>query len=98
MRRVASGIGVEKIFPLYSPNIDSVEIIKRARVRRSKLYFIRRKAARDVKRQLRKSRAYTAPVGEVEGELVQTAPEQEIAVQEAAPVEEAQEETAAVTE
>ncbi|HEX8994194.1 MAG TPA: 50S ribosomal protein L19 [Candidatus Paceibacterota bacterium] len=59
VRKVASGVGVEKIFPLYSPNIDSIEIIKRARVRRAKLYFIRTKAARDVKRQMRRARAFT---------------------------------------
>jgi large subunit ribosomal protein L19 len=74
VRRVASGVGVEKIFPLYSPNIDSIEILKRAKVRRAKLYFIRRKAARDVKRQMRKTRAYTAPemVAEIEEEVITT--------------------------
>ncbi len=55
VRRVASGVGVEKIFPLYSPSIESIEVLRRTRTRRSKLYFIRRKAARDVKRQMRKS-------------------------------------------
>jgi large subunit ribosomal protein L19 len=81
VRRVASGVGVEKIFPLYSPNIDTIEILKRARVRRAKLYFIRRKAARDVKRQMRKSKIYVAPVGEaeVEEEVLITAPEAETA-------------------
>ena len=62
VRRVASGVGVEKIFPLYSPTIDSIEIVRRATMRRAKLYFIRRKAARDVKRQMRKSVASTTPV------------------------------------
>lgn len=54
VRKVASGVGVEKIFPLYSPNIDSVEVLRRARTRRAKLYFIRRKASRDQKRAMRK--------------------------------------------
>jgi large subunit ribosomal protein L19 len=57
VRRVASGIGVEKIFPLYSPNIDSVEILRRARTRRAKLYFIRRKASREAARAMRKARS-----------------------------------------
>ena len=61
VRRVASGVGVEKIFPLYSPNIDSIEVLRRTQTRRAKLYFIREKAARDAKRAMRKARAYTAP-------------------------------------
>lgn len=54
VRKVASGVGVEKIFPLYSPNIDKIEIIKRAKVRRAKLYYIREKVAREIKRQMRR--------------------------------------------
>ncbi len=56
VRKVASGVGVEKIFPLYSPNIDKIEIVKRAKVRRAKLYFIREKVAREIKRQMRRMR------------------------------------------
>ena len=54
VRKVSGGIGVEKIFPLYSPMIDSVEVLRRTRTRRSKLYFIRDKAARDQKRAMRR--------------------------------------------
>lgn len=56
VRRVASGVGVEKVFPLYSPVIDRVEVLKRARVRRAKLYHIREKAAKEVSRQMRNLR------------------------------------------
>lgn len=54
VRKVASGVGVEKIYPLYSPLIDKLEITKRAKVRRSKLYYIREKVAREVRRQMRR--------------------------------------------
>lgn len=59
VRKVASGVGVERIFPLYSPGIDRVEILRRARMRKSKLYYIRDKAAREVKRQMRHQRVVT---------------------------------------
>ncbi len=68
VRRVASGVGVERIFPIYSPMIDKIEIVKRARVRRAKLYHIRDKAAKEVRRQMRNVRAEKLadePVAEV---------------------------------
>lgn len=54
VRKIASGVGVEKIYPLYSPLIDKIEIVKRAKVRRAKLYYIREKVAREIKRQMRR--------------------------------------------
>jgi len=56
VRRTTGGVGVEKIYPLYSPMIDKIEILKRSRVRRSKLYYIRDKVAREIKRQMRNAR------------------------------------------
>jgi len=54
VRKISSGVGVEKIFPLYSPMIDSIEVLRRSRTRRAKLYFIREKATSEVKRAMRR--------------------------------------------
>ena len=56
LRKVASGVGVERIFPLYSPMIEKIEVTKRSKVRRAKLYHIRKKAAKEVRRQMRNVR------------------------------------------
>lgn len=53
VRKVASGVGVEKTFPLYSPLIDKIEIVKRTKVRQAKLYYIREKAAKEIRRSMR---------------------------------------------
>ena len=74
VRKVSSGVGVEKIFPLYSPMIDSVETIKRAKVRRAKLYHIRDKAAKEIRRQMRNTRS-TKVTEETEGEAEGTTKE-----------------------
>jgi large subunit ribosomal protein L19 len=53
VRKIASGIGTERIFPLYSPVIESIEVVKKANVRRAKLYYVRDKAAKEIRRKMK---------------------------------------------
>lgn len=54
VRKVIDGVGVERIYPVFSPMIDKIEVLRRAKVRRAKLYYVREKAAKEIRKQLRK--------------------------------------------
>ena len=49
VRHVAFGVGVEKTFPLHSPNVLNVEVVRRGKVRRAKLYYLRDKIGKNAK-------------------------------------------------
>jgi large subunit ribosomal protein L19 len=49
VRRLASGVGVEKIFPLHSPNIDRIQVVRHGKVRKAKLYYLRGRVGKAAK-------------------------------------------------
>src|SRR3989344_8014047 len=56
VRKIASGVGVERIFPLYSPNITKIEVVSSGKARRAKLYFIRDKAVKEISKKMKQIR------------------------------------------
>lgn len=53
VRKLSGNIAVERIFPLYSPAIDSIKIVRSNLVRKSKIYFVRTKAAKETRKKLK---------------------------------------------
>ncbi len=49
VRRISHGVGVERVFPIHSPNVDSIQLIRHGRVRRSKLYYIKNRVGKAAK-------------------------------------------------
>ena len=55
VRRIASGVGVEKTFPLHSPKIEKIEVTRRGAVRRSKLFYMRERTGKSAKIKIKKN-------------------------------------------
>lgn len=49
VRRLSYGVGVERVFPLHSPNVDSIKVIRKGKVRRAKLYYLRDRVGKAAK-------------------------------------------------
>ena len=49
VRKISHGVGVERVFPVYSPNVENIEVSYSGKVRRAKLYYIRNKIGKDAK-------------------------------------------------
>ena len=77
VRKVISGVGVERIFPLHSPTIEKIEIIKRGKVRRAKLYYLRKAKGRKTRLKRKEFVGVVAEEKPMEKITEEITPEQE---------------------
>lgn len=83
VRKISDGIGVERIFPIFSPNIEKVEVVKRSKARKAKLYYVRDKPAKEIRRKMktlkaegRKSKGTDVVKAEAKVEAIETLAEE----------------------
>jgi large subunit ribosomal protein L19 len=66
VRKISAGVGVERIFPLHSPSISAIELVRKGRVRRAKLYFLRRLAGKSARIREKRGATQAATAAEQE--------------------------------
>ena len=78
VRKVVGGIGVEKIFPIYSTNIAKIQVTKSSTVIRAKLYFMRKRSGKSARLREKHLREEDVVMEDIEGVGVEEAPEEEV--------------------
>ena len=73
VRKISYGEGVERVFPVYSPSIDSIEVVRRGKVRRAKLYYLRGRRGKSAR--IAEKQDFKARTAEIEAALAAPPPE-----------------------
>lgn len=69
VRRVSGGFGVEKVFPVYLPSIEKIQVLKKPKVRRAKLYYLREKSSREIRKKMKQATQKVANLASKEQEV-----------------------------
>jgi large subunit ribosomal protein L19 len=86
VRKIVSGVGVEKIFPVHSSTIQKIEVVKEAKVRRAKLYYMRERSGKSAR--LKETYLKEEDIEYIDAPEMELATSDEVAVEETAPTEE----------